>query len=295
MLVTSFVPFALFGYAVAAIGLVLLRRGMDPALKRWANAGIVLALAGVVFHGALLVPAYSGSHPGGKPALTVMALNLRLGSADAARAVELIRSEHVQLATLEEVTPAELGRLQAAGLGALLPYSAGAPGADSAGTMIFSTYPVDQTVRVPLEHGAYRVLVHAPTPFWLIAVHATQPLVSPGGWRADWGVLNTIAPALRGSVILMGDFNTTLDHGPMRELLGKGFEDAARAANSGWQPTWPSGALFVGLPREIGLVAIDHVLSRGAYEAISTQTYLVAHSDHRALVARLALRRTAAP
>ncbi len=295
MLVTSFVPFALFGYVVATIGLVLLRRGMEPALKRWVTAGIVLALAGVAFHGALLIPPYFGAHASGKPDLTAMALNLRYGSADATRTVAIIRAEHVTLASMEEVTPAELARLDAAGLRDLLPYSAGAPGPDAAGTMIFSTYPMDQTVRIPLEHGGYRVLVHAPTPFWLLAVHAPQPLVSPGGWRADWGVLNSIAPALRGSVILMGDFNTTLDHGPMRQLLGDGFHDAAQTANSGWQPTWPSGAFFDGLPSILGLVAIDHVITRGRYDAISTQTFLVPNTDHRALVARLALRPTAAP
>ncbi|MCW2857646.1 MAG: hypothetical protein JWR52_3261 [Marmoricola sp.] len=287
MLVTSFVPFALVGYLVAAIGLAVLRPGTDPALKRWTTGGIVLALAGVVFHGALLVPAYFGAHPTGKPELTVMALNLRHGNGEATRAVALVRSQHVQLATLEEVTPAELARLSAAGLNQLLPYSAGAPGPNDAGTMIFSTYPLTATQVVPLGHGAYRVRVLAPTPFWLVAVHATQPLVSPGGWRADWGVLNTVVPQLPGSVILMGDFNTTLDHGPMRDLLGKGFHDAARTANSGWQPTWPSGGSIAGIP-DLGLIAIDHVITRGAYDAISTETFTVPNTDHRALVARLA-------
>ena len=287
VLVTSFVPFALVGYLIAAVGLALLRRGMDPVLKRWTNGGIALALAGVVFHGALLVPAYFGSHPTGKPDLTVMALNLRHGSGDATRAVALLRSQHVQLATFEEVTPAELTRLSAAGLRDVLPYSAGAPGPSDAGTMIFSTYPLTSSLPVPLGHDAYRVRVLAPTPFWLVAVHATQPLVSPGGWLADWGVLNRIVPALPGSVILMGDFNTTLDHGPMRDLLGKGFHDAARTANSGWQPTWPSGASFAGIP-DLGLIAIDHVITRGAYSAISTETFTVPNTDHRALVARLA-------
>lgn len=290
MLVTSFVPFALFGYLVAAIGLALLRRGMEPVLRRWATGGIVLALSGAVFHAALLLPAYFGDHPTGRPDLTVMALNMHLGNADATSAVELVRSQKVQVASFEEVTPAEYQRLLAAGLRSTMPYASGTPGPDASGTVIFSAYPVSSPQTVPLSHGGYRVRVLAPTPFWLVAVHAGQPIVSPGGWQGDWGVLNSVVPALDGPVIMMGDFNTTLDHGPMRELLGKGFADAARSANSGWQPTWPSGSNSTGLPRFVGLLTIDHVITRGPYRAISTQTYVVPHTDHRALVALLALR-----
>ncbi|MFL6062120.1 MAG: endonuclease/exonuclease/phosphatase family protein [Marmoricola sp.] len=281
VLITSYVPYALVGYPVAALVLVLVRRGTPAGLRRWVTGGIVLALAGTAFHAALLLPAYVGAHPHGRPDLVVLNLNLRLGRADAAAVVRLVRSEHVGLAALEEVTPAERQRLLAAGLDRVLPYSAGAPGDGSAGTMVFSTYPLSSATRLPTEHDSYQVSVGAPRPFWFVAVHASQPLVAPGGWRGDWSVLHQVLPGLRGAVVVAGDFNTTLDHGPMRELLGDGFGDAARVANSGWQPTWPSSGP--------GLIAIDHVLTRSGYRAISTQAVVVHGSDHRALVARLGL------
>lgn len=280
MLATSFAPYALVGFVLAALGLGLLLRGTDPALRGWLASGVALSILGAGFHAALLVPAYVGEHATGPADLVVLNLNLRKGHADAGQAVALARRSNAQVVVLEEVTPAELGRLHAAGIAERLPHEAGNAGAGGSGTMIFSAFPLGAVARVPLQHGAYRVAVAAPKPFWLVAVHVAQPLVGPGNWRADWSVLDQVVPTLAGRpVVLVGDFNSTLDHRPVRNLLGDGFADAARSANSGWQPTWPSTGL--------GLIAIDHVLTRGGYRAISTSTFHVGGSDHRALVARL--------
>jgi len=280
VLATSFASFSLVGFAVAALGFGLLRRRTDPALRRWLTGIVVGSVVGVGYHAALLVPAYVGDHPSGRADLVVMNLSLKKGHADAEQAVALARREHAQVVVLEEVTQVELGRLLAAGITSTLPYQAGNPGSGNSGTMVFSAYPLSEVARVPLQHDAYRIAVAAPTPFWLVAVHVAQPLVGPGNWRADWSVLDQVVPTLTGRPVLMvGDFNSTLDHRPVRNLLGDGFADAARTANSGWQPTWPSTGL--------GLITIDHVLTNGGYRAISTSTFNVAGSDHKALVARL--------
>ena len=280
MLATTFAPYALVGFVVGGLGLGLLRRRSEPALSRWLPAGVIVSLVGACFHAALLLPAYAGAHPDGRPDLVVMNLNLKKGNADAVKAVALARRERVQLLALEEVTPDELSRLHAAGVTRTLPYEAGSAGSGGSGTVVFSAYPLSQVARVPLQHDGYRIEVAAPRPFWLVAVHLAQPAVSSGDWRTDWSVLDQVVPALTDRpVLLVGDFNSTLDHRPMRNLLGDGFHDAARTANSGWQATWPSTGL--------GLITIDHVLSTREYRAISTSTFFVAGSDHRALVARL--------
>jgi endonuclease/exonuclease/phosphatase family metal-dependent hydrolase len=75
----------------------------------------------------------------------------------------------------------------------------------------------------------------------------------------------------------------------MRTLAAAGFSDAARQANSGWQPTWPSSSQAAGaLPVGLRLMTLDHVLVDADFSTISTSTYVVDRSDHRALVARLA-------
>jgi endonuclease/exonuclease/phosphatase family metal-dependent hydrolase len=78
--------------------------------------------------------------------------------------------------------------------------------------------------------------------------------------------------------MVVGDFNATLDHGPVRDLLGLGLRDAARESNAGWQPTWPAW-----LP----LIAVDHVLVSRDLGVISTKSAVVEGTDHRALVAEV--------
>lgn len=282
VLVTSYTPYALLGYLVAVAALLVLRRGLVPPLRGWITGATVLGVLGAGFHVGLLAPAYLGDHADGPADLTVLTLNTKRGQADAAAVVRHVRQSGAQVAVLEEVTPRMERALRGEGLAETLPNVGGAAGPDASGTMIFSAYPLTESAGVPLGHASYRIKVAAPTPFWLVAVHLSQPLNGEGSaWRGDWSVLGQVLPALDGPVVVAGDFNSTLEHRPLRRLLDRGFSDAARTANAGWQPTYPNG---------VGLIAIDHVLLRGAYTAVSTRTHEVMGTDHRALVAALAVR-----
>ncbi|MET3960644.1 endonuclease/exonuclease/phosphatase (EEP) superfamily protein YafD [Marmoricola sp. OAE513] len=267
---------------MALVGLLLLVRGAQAPYRRRMGGAAGFAAAGTLLHLGLLLPAYVGEHPDGPSDLTVLTLNARHGGADAESLVRLARSSEADLVVLVEVTPRLESRLRAAGLARALPYVGGTAGPDASGTMIFSAFPLTDSVALPLEHGALRLSVAAPEPFELVAVHLGQPLKDSGRrWRADWGVLDQVLPDLDGPVVVAGDFNSTLDHRFVRRLLGEGYADAAREANSGWQPTYP---------QKLPLIAIDHVLSRGGYSAVSTSTASVSGTDHRALVVRLAVR-----
>lgn len=278
VLITSYTPYALPGYLVALGALLLLRAGLATPLRGWVSSACLLAVSGALFHAVLLAPMFLGDHPDRAGELTVLTLNTRRGGADPAEVANQVLAERAQVVVLEEVTPALERGLLAQGLDRELPYVGGASGPDAEGTMVFSEYPLTESAAVPLGHHSYRIRVEAPEPFWLVAVHLSQPLNGQGSaWRGDWSVLNQVVPNLDGPVILAGDFNTTLDHGPMRTLLARGFDDAARQANFGWQPTYPGGW---------GLIAIDHVIVRGAYQAVGGTARTVPGTDHRALVAR---------
>jgi endonuclease/exonuclease/phosphatase family metal-dependent hydrolase len=84
--------------------------------------------------------------------------------------------------------------------------------------------------------------------------------------------------------ILAGDFNATLDHAQFRQLLRRGYADAASQAGHGlsftWGP-WPE--------RGPALLAIDHVLTDRHCAVVTTSAHLLAGSDHRALYAELRL------
>jgi endonuclease/exonuclease/phosphatase (EEP) superfamily protein YafD len=76
----------------------------------------------------------------------------------------------------------------------------------------------------------------------------------------------------------------------MRSLVGIGFQDAATQADSQWQPTWPAAGEVSRLGFSVpSLVPIDHVLASRGMHALSTESVTVQGSDHRALVATIAM------
>jgi endonuclease/exonuclease/phosphatase (EEP) superfamily protein YafD len=289
VMATAFVPFALLGHAVAAGAAGVVRRLSGPGrVRRAATAVLVVGSLGVLVHAGLLVPTYVGGHASGEPDLTVMTSNLRLGQADTSAVTRIALEEDADVVVLEELTPAALSGLTR--LRASYPYVAGGAAPGAYGTVVVSRYPLSQVRQLPVSKGAWQMRVAAATPFWLIAVHTSQPLTAYPDWAPDHAALRSAVSRLHGPVVLAGDFNATLDHRPMRRLLGDGLSDAARQANAGWQATWPGnerdGRL---LPFGLGLMTLDHVLFSDDFSAISTRTDEVPRSDHLALVARLAL------
>jgi endonuclease/exonuclease/phosphatase (EEP) superfamily protein YafD len=292
VMATALVPWALVGYVVAALGwwLVHLLRPRESHTGtggRVVGAALAMSIAGLCLHAAWAVPWFAGEHASGRPDLVVMTSNLRLGQADTAQVARIAVAQHADLLVVEEVTPEALMSL--AGLHDRFPYVVGAPAPGAWGTVVFSRYPVAAVPRLPVPMGTCQLGVAAPTPFWFLGVHTAQPLTDAASWRHDHAEVLAAVRHLRGPVVLAGDFNATLDHRPMRTLAAAGFSDAARQANSGWQPTWPSSSQAAGaLPFGLRLMTLDHVLVDAGFSTISTSTYVVDRSDHRALVARLA-------
>jgi endonuclease/exonuclease/phosphatase family metal-dependent hydrolase len=119
------------------------------------------------------------------------------------------------------------------------------------------------------------------------AVHPPPP-TSPGAvrdWRTDLGGM----PASGGSAVrmLLGDFNATLDHHQLRDLIDRGYRDAADAAGAGLTPTWSSDR-FPLLPIEVPL-AIDHLLVDERIGISEVEVHELPGSDHRAVTGELFL------
>jgi endonuclease/exonuclease/phosphatase (EEP) superfamily protein YafD len=291
VMATAFVPFALVGYAAAVVGWWAVRRLGGDGRRLFPTVALLVSLFGVTLHAGLLVPSYAGSHASGRPDLTVMTANLRFGLADVAGVTRVALRDDADIVVLEEVTPLAFPGL--ADLQGELPYLAGGPFAGARGTVVLSRYPLEQVSQLKVFNGAWVMKVAAPKPFWLVAVHTSQPMAAPLLWKSDHRSLlwNTTLATRKGPVVVAGDFNATLDHRPMRDLLGLGLSDAARQANAGWQPTWPSAPdADHALPFGLGAMAIDHVLVSRHFSAISTSTREVKGTDHRVLLARLAVR-----
>ena len=88
--------------------------------------------------------------------------------------------------------------------------------------------------------------------------------------------------------MLLGDFNATLDHGPLRRLLRTGYRDAAAVRGRGLAPTWPFRRQPLLLP-VVPWVTLDHVLADRRIGIGDVGTRVVPGSDHRAVFAELLL------
>ena len=265
-------------------------------LRRWVVAAVAAAVV-LAFALALLPRAIAGPRPavpGGVP-MRVMAINLFLGAGDPRTVVALARSRRVDALALEEVPPAELARLERAGLRRVLPYRQYDPaGGGGSGSALFTRRPMRRlpSVNPRPQQGEPRALVRVPgaMPVDLQVVHPLPPINDD--WRGVWtAMLGALArPAAHAATLRMlaGDFNATLDHAQLRALLGDdGYVDAADAVGKGYDTTWPAGRRF---PPEI---TIDHVLVDPRVRTEDVSVHTVPGSDHRAIIATLLLPRAA--
>ncbi len=287
----SFTPFGLVLYVVAVL---LLAAGLwrsHGAMRGLYGTLLVAGLAGVVLHGWWLLPAYANEpDPPRKGAreLRVMSLNLEKGQADPVRVLELATANRVDVLALQEVDEAALGALRRAGIRARFPTRAGKPAPGVAGTVVFARGPVRDVSRLDTRLGGWSMSL--PRGVRLVVVHAWPPTGDATDWRRDQNAIRAaaVAAARGGDALVVGDFNATLDHRPMRELGGRGLRDAATVAGAGWQPTWPADTPVLARVTVPSLLAIDHVLVEKAFDVVRVETATVPGTDHRALVAILA-------
>jgi endonuclease/exonuclease/phosphatase (EEP) superfamily protein YafD len=281
--------FAFTPYAAAA---AILLAVLVLAARRWL-AGAVALVAAALLVTCVLPRALPDPDRGPAAGVAVAALttNMLEGGADAAAIVRLVRDHDVGLLALQEFTPQARTDLAAAGLDALLPYAALGPEVGTSGSALYSRWPVAgggtrrngggflQAYGSVQPPGAPRLLVES--------VHPVAPagLSALAGWRADLaaepGAAQDGPPR-----ILLGDFNSTLDHAPLRDLIAHGYRDAADAVGQGLVGTWGP---YHGAP--IPPVTIDHVLVDRRLGVRAVSVHGVPRSDHRAVLATLVLPR----
>jgi endonuclease/exonuclease/phosphatase family metal-dependent hydrolase len=245
-----------------------------------------------------------GQGTGRRPSaeLKVMSLNAWKGQADAAEVVRLVREYGVGLLAVQELSPALESRLDAEGLGALLPHRISRSRDGAGGGAVYSSRPIVPldsvdgsafhmpTVQLELDAGGRPALlavtnVHTKAPVWGRA----------GQWRSELAALGRLA-ARPGNLLLLGDFNATLDHAEFRQLLegsagagtggtGRGgpLVDAGAAALARLVPTWPmDGPPLPG-------VVIDHIVTGPRVGSRGYSVLPVAGTDHAAVLATLSV------
>ena len=278
----------LFAFTPYAVVLTLIPALVALLARRWVAAAVAVVSVAILAVSVLprMLPDQDRGPTSGVE-LHVMTGNMLEGGADPATIVALIRDLDVALLALQEFTPAARDALTAAGLDTLLPYSSLAPEEDTTGSAVYSRFPVSApgarrngggfqqayaTIQPP---GAASLLVesaHPLAPFNLLALK---------DWRADLRDEPRADPE-SAPRILMGDFNSTLDHASLRALISTGYRDAADADGAGLIGTWGP---YDG--DSIPPVTIDHVLVDRRIGVRDVQVHGLPYSDHRAVLASL--------
>ena len=272
----AYTPYILMLSLLALLFVVLCRR--------WLAAGF-LGLAVLALTLAVLPRAIGGpeSVPGARP-VRILTFNLAKSKADTQAVVDEAEARQADLVFLQELTRKKAEELNQAGFSASYPHQA-TRFSEKFGNAIWSRWPLVR--RDPLatkEQPRADVEVPDSIPIEVVSVHPTAPIHRSDMklWERDYRYLPTAFSA-DIPIVLAGDFNATLDHDNLRDLIGTGYRDAAEVLGDGLVPTWPSKIEF---PPP---VTIDHVL---AEKGISVSEYDVVQlpgSDHKAVFAEILL------
>ena len=284
--------------------------GPGPRLAALAPVGALLAIAGAAVGAAaawwlllpLLIPALilawwqrparrppgPARQPGGTGHLRVLTLNVKGGRADADAVLRSLRLHQVDILAVQEMTADWLRGMQQAGVTGVLPFSHVNPRPGSAGTGLWTRWPVTPLAPMPdMKNAAPQARIEpAPgQPVTVTVVHPAAPVNRQDRrWQRD---LETIRSALTGAAgphLVAGDFNASRDHRVFRDILSAGFVDCADAAQQRHWPgfTWPADRRYPPLMR------LDHVLgSQDGCVVHEARTMRIPGTDHRGVLAVL--------
>ncbi|MFE6865764.1 endonuclease/exonuclease/phosphatase family protein [Kitasatospora sp. NPDC057692] len=262
--------------------------GVLLAVRSWWPA----ALAGVLMVVQLvwLVPRLvsdGGTVPADAPRLRVATSNAFLGQVDAAELVRLVREQRVDVLAVEEFGPGAVERLERAGIAEVLPYRELRPRRDTALYSRLPLTPLDGAASEPARYQIAAEVTVGGRTVRVTAVHTYYPMGDADRWSKDFAGLRAAVSGATRNAVLLGDFNATLDHAPMRALLDTGLADTHAELGQGFAPTWPeTSTYYSGL---WPVIQIDHVLHGEALRAVSVAEHTVRGTDHRAVVAELAV------
>ncbi|GAA2472123.1 endonuclease/exonuclease/phosphatase family protein [Winogradskya humida] len=261
------------------------------ATRRWL-VGAVAVVTAALFALSVLPRAIADNDRGPQSGvkLQVMTQNMLFGTADAAEIVSYVRDNDVSVLALQEFSPGAVDSLAKAGLGDLLPYSVLGAEWGASGSGLYSRFPItDPGVKRNVAGGFNQAHGTVQPPggraFIVESAHPAAPsaLSAENNWRADLAA--EPRPDANGTArIVLGDFNSTLDHKPLRDLIGDGYRDAAAATGEGLIGTWGP---YDGDP--IPPVTIDHVLVDKRLGVSDVSVHTTRHSDHRAVIASIVI------
>jgi endonuclease/exonuclease/phosphatase (EEP) superfamily protein YafD len=282
-------------YTPFVVPVAVLASVVALALRQWAPALLAAAAAAALI--AMIAPrAIGGPDSMSGTPVRVMSANVLHGGADAEQLAGFARDRRVDLLCVEELTPEFAAGLEAAGIRRLFPHRVLSVQEGVSGSGIYSRFPLTK-LQPPLSAGTNpitntraSVTVTGTTALEVTAVH-NLPVPASSNGVGNWAESLSRLPDASASGpirVLAGDFNATLDQSEFRDLLDRGYYDAAERMGDGLTPTWPA---IRGRNRYLP-VTIDHVLYDRDRAGVRDYDVLdLEHSDHRTIYAELVVRR----
>ncbi|MBB2914545.1 endonuclease/exonuclease/phosphatase (EEP) superfamily protein YafD [Streptosporangium becharense] len=284
--VWQWVPLVAFTPYVAAASAVPLLAALG--LRR--RAAAVVALATCVTLAAAVLPRHfdDGEQPVADGRLRVLAANLAVGEGDTTSLMKLVRELDPDVLALQELTPAARDRLEKAGLREIMPHAVDRAVDGVWGSGVYAEHPI--TEKPMIELGRFRqargVIAHpSGHEIEIVSVHPCAPRYD---YKVEcWADGLRALPRAGGQLrVLAGDFNATLDHGLVRDLLAGGYRDAADVTGLGLTATWPQEGW-----EPVPGVTIDHVLADARMAVNTFGVHPLPGTDHRPVFAELGLPR----
>lgn len=268
----TMVPLGLVGWAVGATSLASGRRGRarDVAL-----AGVLLA---ATLHACGLSNRFGGRRtPAGADHIRVVMLNVEYGLADTASLLARARRADADVIVVVEHHPRTHADL--ALLADEYPHRIGRATTDAEGTLVLSRTPLTLQGYVGEVYDNYVVSTRVRGVDWTVAaVHPYPPVTSAAAWVEDARrVAALVAPFVADNLVVIGDFNATIDQLTMGEFTRLGLRNAALQTGQGWQATWPMKVSVAPF------AALDHALTSPTVVANQLDVFTVRGTDHKGL------------
>lgn len=261
---------------------LLLAGSLVAAWRRLSWLGVAMLAGAFVAHAEWNVFEQAVHEDGDARKLRVAQLNVWQSNDAHADIVATIRRSGADVVSVQEVSP-EWAEALRDGLADQYPYQLLRPRTDCYGIALLSRRPLLRPHVLPVAGNVFLEAdvevgedkVH------VIAAHATSPTGLADFHRRNEQLLRLaeLVRSMDGTVLLLGDLNTVHWDDTYRRLC---MRSGAHPLNPSTQMTWPA----IG---PMALIPLDHALVKGEVQSGRVDSFRIAGSDHRGLLAEIRL------
>lgn len=210
--------------------------------------------------------------------LTVVSFNTHGNAGIVLQARHLIDEHTPKIIALQEVTAETAQNIADAASGSYQVFTAAASGSTVSHSALLVSDELGEYAQVEAPASLFASVIAEPLDGQgpvAMSVHPVPPMPrNMSTWRGELQQATDLCDNTTGAIVA-GDFNATIDHGPLRET-------ECLVATSTIASTWPASQ-----PSWLG-AAIDHVMvDGGQWLPLSAHYQHMAGSDHRAIVVQV--------